>query len=312
MKKILVSVGDISGINSFLIYSAAKKYKDMIFEISAPKNVFNENLRYFKIKNLPSNLIFDYFSESFKKIVPGKPTMNSTLLSYDSFKFSIQKMKRDHKNYAGLLTMPVNKEEISKIEKGFTGHTDFFEKEFDKKLTMLLYSKKIAVLPLTKHISLKEVEKKLFNEKIEDQIDNVYEFFKNFFKTTPNFLFLCVNPHCSDGRLLGLSDIKLKRIVKNLSKKYKIDGPMPADSAFSEENIKSYDVFVGTYHDQVLIPFKMLSFKDGINITCGLPFLRVSPDHGPAYDLVLKFDRITTYSTFSAVQLLSKVRISQK
>lgn len=312
MKRILVSVGDIGGINSYLIYVAARKYKNVDFEISMSENLFYNILKNFKIEKKLKNLFFDFPYSKNLKLELGKPSKESTLLSINSLEFSIEKIKNEKNNYYGLLTMPVNKEHVENLKKGFCGHTEFLEKKFNKKLSMLLFSKKISVLPLTRHIKLEKVEKELFRSDIKKQIKNVQKFYKGFLKKEPQILFLCVNPHCSDGKLLGLSDDKLKIIVGSLKKYFIIDGPISADSAFSKKNLQKYDLFVGTYHDQVLIPFKMLSFNSGVNITLGLDFLRVSPDHGPAYDLCNKIYCVVSRSTEESIRILLKFKSSQK
>ncbi|MEO0234352.1 MAG: 4-hydroxythreonine-4-phosphate dehydrogenase PdxA [candidate division WOR-3 bacterium] len=312
MKRILVSIGDIGGINSYLIYVAAKKYQNIDFEISVSEKIFYDVLKNFKIEKKLKNIFFDFLQSKNIKLELGKPTKESTLLSIKSLDFSIEKMIKKKDNYYGLLTMPINKEQIAKFKIGFSGHTEYLEEKFRKKLSMLLYSKKISVLPLTRHIKLEKVENELFQSNIRKQIKNVQEFYRNFLKKEPKILLLCVNPHCSDGKLLGLSDYRLKRIICSLKKDFKIDGPVSADSAFNKNNIQEYDLFVGTYHDQVLIPFKMLSFNSGVNITLGLDFLRVSPDHGPAYDLCDRIECVDSRSTEESVKILLKFKSFQK
>ena len=313
MKKILVSVGDLGGINSYLIYNIAKKYKNINFDLSVSEKIFYGVLKKFKIEKRLKNLFFDFPEVDFKSLDFGKPSKKSTQLSIISLDFSIQKIKKRKNKYAGLLTMPICKEEVGKFIKGFEGHTEYLEEKFDRKLSMLLYSQKISVLPLTRHIKLENVEKEIFKSEIKKQIKNVFDFYENFLNKKPNILFLCINPHCSDGKLLGLSDNRLKKIVLDLKKEFpKIDGPVSSDSAFNKDNLKKYDIFVGAYHDQVLIPFKMLSFNDGVNITLGLDFLRVSPDHGPAYDLAGKKDLIDTTSTERSVEILLNLKSFQK
>ncbi|HAF07957.1 MAG: 4-hydroxythreonine-4-phosphate dehydrogenase PdxA [bacterium] len=313
MKKILLSVGDLGGINPYLIYIVAKKYKDVNFELSISEKIFYDILKNFKIDKRLKNLFFDFPKVNISGIDFGKPSKKSTQLSIISLDFSIQKIKKGKNKYYGLLTMPICKEEVGKFIKGFGGHTEYLEQKFGKKLSMLLYSKRISVLPLTRHIKLENVENEIFKSEIKKQIKNLFDFYKNFLNKKPKILFLCINPHCSDGKLLGMSDEKFKKIVLNLKKEFKnIDGPVSADSAFNESNLKRYDTFVGVYHDQVLIPFKMLSFNDGVNITLGLDFLRVSPDHGPAYDLKCKRDLIDTTSTERSVEILLNLKSSQK
>ncbi|MEJ5307823.1 MAG: 4-hydroxythreonine-4-phosphate dehydrogenase PdxA [candidate division WOR-3 bacterium] len=312
MKKILVSIGDIGGINSYLIYVTAQKYKNTTFEVSCTEKIFYDALKSFEIKKKLKNICFDFPQTKIQKIKIGEPSKESTLLSIKSLDFSIERMKNEKDSYYGLLTMPVNKEQIEKFKIGFCGHTEYLEEKFNKKLSMLLFSKKISVLPLTRHIKLEKVENELFKSDIRKQLKNAQEFYKRFLKKEPKMLFLCVNPHCSDGKLLGLSDDRLKKIITLIKKEFDIEGPVSADSAFNKNNLLNYDLFVGTYHDQVLIPFKMLSFNSGVNITLGLDFLRVSPDHGPAYNLCNRIDWIDSKSTEESVRVLLRFKSSQK
>lgn len=312
MKKILISVGDLGGINSYLIYVTAKKYKNIIFEVSCPEKLFYDVLKKFNIEKKLENICFDFPQTKIIKLEIGEPSKESTLLSIESLDFSLEKLRKCKDVYYGFLTMPVNKEQIEKFKTGFCGHTEYLEEKYRKKLSMLLFSKKISVLPLTRHIKLAEVEIEIFKSDIRKQLKNVQQFYNSVLKKEPKILFLCVNPHCSDGKLLGLSDCRLKRMVTLLKKEFNIEGPISADSAFNKRNLQEYDLFVGTYHDQVLIPFKMLSFNSGVNITLGLDFLRVSPDHGPAYNLCDQIDCIDSKSTEESVKILLNFKSSQK
>ena len=159
---------------------------------------------------------------------------------------------------------------------------------------------------MTTHVNITRVESLVTRQAIDDILDTVHSFYKKYLHNDPLFTMLCMNPHCSDNGIMGDSDSNVAEYVKQFKMKYKIKGPVPADSAFTPDSISKTDIFIGMYHDQVLIPFKMLSFDSGINITAGLPFIRVSPDHGPAYDIVESPSCISEKSLLKCVGFILK------
>ena len=147
---------------------------------------------------------------------------------------------------------------------------------------MLIYNKKLSVSPITTHLALKNVHKNISKEKIYKHVRLINEFYiKNFYKK-PKIAITGLNPHCESNFQNSEEDlIILPAINKLKKKKFLVNGPFPADTIFMKENFKDYDVIIGMYHDQVLSPMKSLFGFDAINITLGLPFIRISPDHGP-------------------------------
>ena len=147
---------------------------------------------------------------------------------------------------------------------------------------MLIYNKKLSVCPLTTHMPLKYVSNKISKKIIVEKIKLINEFYKNYFKVKPKIALLGVNPHCESIDKFNEDEKILRPTVKYLkNRKYLINGPFSADTIFLKNNIKEFNVVLGMYHDQVLTPMKTLYEYDAINITLGLPFIRISPDHGP-------------------------------
>ena len=147
---------------------------------------------------------------------------------------------------------------------------------------MLIYNKNLAVSPITTHIPIKKVNKKINKKKIISNVLTINEFYKKQFNKIPRFLITGLNPHCESNLSPIEENTIIKPAVKFLkNKKIKINGPLPADTIFMNEKIKKNDVVIGMYHDQVLTPIKALYEFNAINLTLGLPFIRVSPDHGP-------------------------------
>ena len=183
-----------------------------------------------------------------------------------------------------LVTMPINKS-IFKKKLKFIGITEYLGQLNKCETIMLMYGENFSVIPLTTHINLKDVFRDLSKYKINKKLNNVMNLIKlemynlNF----KNIIFLCYNPHCSESGTIGSEDIKIKKLIK---KNYKsILGPYPADSAFTNYNKNS--LYISTYHDQVLIPYKIIN-RRGYNLTLGLSYRRLSPAHGTAKDIMFK------------------------
>ena len=183
-----------------------------------------------------------------------------------------------------LVTMPIDKSIFKKKIK-FNGLTEYLGKINACKTAMLMHGEKFSIIPLTTHINLKEVHRYLENNKLKIYLKNIMDLlcrskYKLNFK---NIIFLCYNPHCSEDNTIGKEDDLISKIIRKSFKK--ILGPYPADSAFN--NIKKNTLFISTYHDQSLIPFKIIN-KKGINYTLGLNYRRFSPAHGTAKDILFK------------------------
>ena len=153
---------------------------------------------------------------------------------------------------------------------------------------MLIYNKKLSVCPVTTHLPLKLVTKKITKKKIKEKIIIINNFYKKFLGFRPRIAVLGLNPHC-ESVLEFNEDVKIiSPVIKSLKNKINVKGPFPADTIFLKNNRSKYDVIIGMYHDQVLTPIKTIFEYDAINITLGLPFLRVTPDHGPNEKMIGK------------------------
>ena len=296
MKKKFVFLGDLDSINIELIHNShnylknkveyillgnikdASKYlskinsKIEINEIYNPLNFENykkNNLNFFNIENIYK----EKYQILLNQLSIANHLSNSTQID--------------------LVTLPINKSVFKKkIE--FTGMTEYLAKINRRDTIMLMHGEKFSVIPLTTHINLKDVRnylnKKYLNLKltlINKQIQRrIYEL--NF----KSIKFLCYNPHCSEQNTIGNEDRKITEIIKKFKNIY---GPLSADSAFNK--IQNNLLFISMYHDQVLIPFKILN-KKGINLTLGLNYRRLSPAHGTAGDI--KYKNIANLSSYIA------------
>ena len=195
------------------------------------------------------------------------------------------------------------------LKKKYLGITEYLAKK--TKTTneiMLIYNDKLSVSPLTTHIPIKHVTKKISKIKIENNILNINQFFKKFFKKDIKIAILGLNPHCETTDNFSEEEKIIIPAIKSLKNmKVNIDGPFSADTFFLNHNVNNYDVVLGMYHDQVLTPIKTLFNFKAINITVGLPFLRISPDHGPNSNMLGK-NKSDPSSFFYAMKFIEKIK----
>ena len=154
---------------------------------------------------------------------------------------------------------------------------------------MLIYNKSLSVCPLTTHLPLKSVVKNVNKKTILEKVYLINKFYKKNLNKKPKIAILGLNPHCESIDKYNEDEKIIKPTIKYLYKSgFKVSGPYPADTIFLKKNRKKFDVILGMYHDQVLTPIKTLFEYDAINITLGLPFTRISPDHGPNQQMLGK------------------------
>lgn len=192
-----------------------------------------------------------------------------------------------------LVTAPVNKASIRSAGfSGFQGHTEYLaDATLSKDYEMMFIGSKLKVALVTRHIALKDVPKALSVEKIYKAIELTHGALIKYFSISDPRIGVCgLNPHAGE---LGLFGREEKEMIAPAVKKaarlaVNIFGPLPPDVVFYDATNGKYDAVIAMYHDQGLVPFKMLHFKDGVNMTLGLPFIRTSPDHGTAFDIAGK------------------------
>jgi len=247
-------------------------------------NDIHKDLKDFsKLNNNKINLInVDYnFNKCFDKI-----TSKSNKYIDQTFKTALNFIKQN--NLSKFINGPVSKKTFLK---GKTlGITEYLAKKTKKNdVAMLIFNKNLSVSPLTTHLALKDVYKKITKQKIYKQVDLINSFYKIKFNKLPRIAITGLNPHCESNFKDSEEDKIIIPAIKRLRlKNTKINGPLPADTIFTKPLLKKYDVVIGMYHDQVLSPMKALFNFDAINITLGLPFIRISPDHGPNYSMLGK------------------------
>ena len=247
-------------------------------------NDIDKKLKNFsKLNNSKINLInVDYkFSKCFDKI-----TSKSNKYIDETFKTALNFIKQN--NLSKFINGPVSKKTFLKGRTlGITEYLSYKTKKND--VAMLIFNKDLSVSPLTTHLALKDVHKKITKQKIYKQVNLINAFYKKKFNKLPSIAITGLNPHCESNFKNSEEDRIIIPAIKKLRlKNTKINGPYPADTIFTKSLLKRYDVIIGMYHDQVLSPMKALFNFDAINITLGLPFTRISPDHGPNYSMLGK------------------------
>ena len=240
-------------------------------------NIINVNrLKFHLLDKKKINLIDVKFE--FNKIFDKISDKSNSFIN-ESFSVALKILKE--KSCSGLISGPISKKHFLKGKS--LGITEYLSKKTKKdNVAMIIFNKKLSVSPITTHVALKNVNRKISKKKIYIHIGLINEFYKKNFKKKPRIAITGLNPHCESNFKDSEEDRVIIPAIKNLkAKNFKIEGPFPADTIFMQEHLKKFDVVVGMYHDQVLTPMKALFGFNAINITLGLPFVRISPDHGP-------------------------------
>ena len=293
-KYILIINGEPNSIFLEIFFKALKKkkFKNPIILISSKKIIelqmrylnFKKKIRVldfrklnkYKLDNKSINLINVNYNQKrpFEKIT----TKSNNFIS-ESFKLAIKIVKKY--KIVKFINGPIVKKTF--LQKKYLGITEYISKKFDiVNNAMLIYNKDLSVCPLTTHLPLKSVTRKVTKKNILDKTELINNFYKKRLNKKPKIAILGLNPHCESISKFNEDEKIIKPAIKQLNKKgFNVSGPFSADTFFIKKNRKKFDVVLGMYHDQVLTPIKTLYEYDAINITLGLPFIRISPDHGP-------------------------------
>ena len=262
------------------VYLLNLQRKKLKYKIKIKKINYN-----FKIKDLKGNALPIYDIEYNQKKAFEKISKKSNKYIFKCFNSAI-KLSKNNK-VLGFINCPVSKETLFKKENH--GVTEFLSKKFNLngKEVMLIYNKNFAVCPLTTHVAINEVTKKITKPLIIKKVKVIEKFYKKILKRKPHIGILGLNPHNFSSSKKFQKEKIISQAIKTLKKiNIKVSGPIPADSSFMSQNKSNFSVIIGMYHDQVLTPFKALYNFDAINITLGLPCTRISPDHGVAKKIV--------------------------
>ena len=304
--EILFKVIKTKKIKSPLILIASYKILSLqMKKLNCNKNVKHLNLKKiknYKLNNKSINLINVEYNQkkAFEKI-----SDRSNVYIRKCFEIAIDLVKSNFSNK--LINGPISKKNFLKNK--FLGITEFFAKKFKKKkIAMLIFNNNLSVSPVTTHLPLKRVSKTINKKLITEKVLLIDDFYRTYIGYKPKIGITGLNPHCESISKFNEDDKIIRPTIKNLLKnKLKVSGPYAADTIFLKKNRRKFDVILGMYHDQVLAPIKTLFEYDAINITLGLPFLRVSPDHGPNEKMMGK-NVSNPLSLYKAISFLEKLK----
>lgn len=301
--KVGISVGDLNGVGIEVIL---KTFQDnRLLELCTPI-VFGSNKTIsFQRKHLNINVNFqgiDLLENAVEgklnvlncwkdspNISFGKETPEGGKYAFESLQIATQALKNDLIDV--LVTAPINKNNIQSETFKFPGHTNYLAQELEGKSLMFMVSEELKVGLLTDHVPIKEVSSHITPDLISEKIKLIDESLKkDFCLQRPKIAVLGLNPHCGDNGVIGNEDDTIIRptLRKLFDEGFLVFGPFSADGFFASGNYKNYDAVIAPYHDQGLIPFKTITFGNGVNFTAGLKRVRTSPDHGTAFEIAGK------------------------
>jgi 4-hydroxythreonine-4-phosphate dehydrogenase len=299
MIKLVFTCGDINGIGpEICIKTFNQIYNPKIRTIiyCTPKDIFLKSIKAvkpkFKYQIIDSKSIFQ-LSESKINVISlgnckqkfGSPTKESGIVSYNSIIESVKLLKT--KIADAVITSPISKTSFKLAKLIYPGHTELLaELAKEKKYLMTFLSEKIICALVTIHEPIHKITSIINKKRIIDSIKILHIMLQNDLRiSNPRIAVLGLNPHAGEDGNLGKEEIEIIKPSINSLKGLSIYGPFVPDAFFGNHSYKNYNAVVGMYHDQVLIPFKMMNFNVGVNYTAGLPIIRTSPDHGTAYDI---------------------------
>jgi 4-hydroxythreonine-4-phosphate dehydrogenase len=318
--KLGVSIGDPNGIGLEIIlkaFSHQKTLSDFIPTVYSNVEIIEFHLANLKldleinvIKSISESLkgklnVFEISSSNFK-VDFGKSNIQSGDIAFRSLSTATKHIIENKIDC--LVTAPIDKNTIQSKNFEFNGHTEYLTKISNKNNSlMLMVHQNLKVGVVTNHLSIDKIAGAISEELILNKIAILEDSLKNDFNIkNPKMALLGLNPHSGDGGLIGVEEITIiKPAIESAKlKKYNVFGPFPADGFFASEKHKEFDAVLGMYHDQGLIPFKMLSKNQGVNFTAGLPIIRTSPDHGTASDIAGK--NKASFNSFKNALYLAK------
>ena len=210
---------------------------------------------------------------------------------------------------AAMVTGPINKEALNRAGYQYPGHTELLaELTGAKEFVMMLAGERLKVTLVTIHEALRDVPQLLTYDKVLATIRITQHDLHRYFSRNPRLAVLALNPHCGEGGLFGDEEDRIINPAVKTAKSDGIDvvGPLSADTLFHFASQGAYDAVVCMYHDQGLIPLKLLHFDDGVNVTLGLSIIRTSVDHGTAYDLA-GTGRASSRSMIAAIRMATEM-----
>ena len=311
VRPVAITMGDPSGVSTEITIKAWKYFRDtgsLCFFVLSSSHLFEEIKKNsdekIKIEIISSpdeaKQLFPHAIPIMElpqqvKAVPGKPDPANAKMTLYSISTAVDMVRK--KQASSIVTNPINKHVLYQAGFEFPGHTEYLamlSRSVEMKTShpvMLLVSPQLKTVPLTIHIALEDVAKSISSELLCETAHIIsHDLEKYFGLDFPHIAVAGLNPHAGENGAMGKTEIEIiePALEKLRAQGVNVTGPYPADTLFHEKARQNYDVVLGMYHDQALIPIKTLGFDEGVNTTLGLPFVRTSPDHGTAYDIAGK------------------------
>ncbi|MCP4975109.1 MAG: 4-hydroxythreonine-4-phosphate dehydrogenase PdxA [Maribacter sp.] len=301
--KVGISIGDLNGIGCEVILKTFEDTRMLDFctpvifasnkTISHQKNELGITLNFNGIHDVAKAIdgkvnVVNVWKET-PKIEFGQETKEGGEYAIKSLRAALRALKENKIDV--LVTAPINKNNIQSEDFNFPGHTDFLAKELEGESLMFMITDDLKVGLLTDHVAVKDAPIAITPILIRTKVRVIEKSLqKDFGIRRPKIALLGINPHSGDHGVIGKEDDEvMKPVIKEMSEAgHLVFGPYPADSFFGSDTYKNFDAILAAYHDQGLIPFKTLSFGNGVNFTAGLSKVRTSPDHGTAYEIAGK------------------------
>jgi 4-hydroxythreonine-4-phosphate dehydrogenase len=306
-------MGDPSGIGPAITLGAVNKLKGLADVIVIGDAWVLAKAQSSKLKTQSCRLI-DLNNVNRKKFNFGEIKAEYGRASIEYLDKAIELLDSDKADC--LVTCPISKEAINKAGFLYSGHTEYLaDCTGIKEPVMMLLNEDLKFSLVTRHVPLKEVSSQLSRDKIQRVVLATYHALERLFGIEEPRMVVCgLNPHASDNGVIGREEVRLVRpAIEALRKKIKnLDGPISADVAIARARAKIYDAVIAMYHDQALIPLKMLGGHTGVNLTLGLRFVRTSPLHGTAFDIAQNPKLANPDSLIQAIKLAVKCALNLK
>ncbi len=300
-----ISIGDVNGIGPEVIIKTLSqvgilnKITPVVYGDAAAIHFYKKTLQPAKlsfhtqtsIENaIPHGVTIIECAAQPITISPGLPSKETGILAFKALEKATTDLVEQKIDL--LVTAPLNKETVSYVFSDFTGHTEYIQQRCNTlESLMFLVNDTLRVGLVTNHVPLSEVSKQITTERIIGKLKIIKASLqKDFAIAQPKIAVLGLNPHAGDQGLLGKEELTIiEAAISHVNEEGIVaKGPFPADGFWGSKAYEHFDAVLSMYHDQGLIPFKLLSFGGGVNFTAGLPFIRTSPDHGTAYNIAGK------------------------
>jgi 4-hydroxythreonine-4-phosphate dehydrogenase len=318
---VMISCGDINGIATDIFFRTFKKhvFPDMQFSIAIHEDTARDLCAKWNINYVDLNMHFESVKitilpcNQYAEYNPGSSHSDASKLAIESLNVGLNAVKNGYAD--ALLTLPISKEALNAEGWKYSGQTDWLKHEFEhSNPIMILFHQTMRVALTTVHIPLKNVAQSISIDALMNVIHGVNHSMKNDFNiVSPRIAILGLNPHSGEQGLLGDEEQKyiIPAIEKSKLNEIQCFGPFPADGFFSRPTWRDYDAIIAQYHDQGLIPLKFHAQGHGVNFTANLPIVRVSPDHGTAYDIA-GTDLVEEHSMISAIESIRTIVNNRK